>query len=191
MRAATVLLTQARQSLRKHRPGPASIVKHVRTGQVGRFKLISLLAILVFERFQSSAATAFERFPSPIFIDQVVLQSREQEGAEPAALAIGQGQCALLEKVRQECLCQVLGVLRLVSGPPDVSIKRVPVSSAEGLQGFCLLAAQWTTGCHDHAPMGRDELCTRISARGIFGHDDNLHVIFNPAKPHLSRGVFG
>ena len=68
------------------------------------------------------------------FIGQKAAHGRQQEGAEPALLAVGARNPVLGEQAGKELLRQVLRVRRRVAPAPHVGIEGIPVSAAQLLQ---------------------------------------------------------
>lgn len=61
----------------------------------------------------------------------MVLECRQQEGAETAPVALGAGEEIALQHAGKETLREVLSILGTVPQPPNVNVKRIPVSAAK------------------------------------------------------------
>ena len=65
-----------------------------------------------------------------------MLQTREQEGAEPALLRPHAAQEVFAQKVSEKALGQVLRVLRAAALSPHERVEGIPIGAAQLLQGF-------------------------------------------------------
>src|SRR6185503_9222023 len=69
-----------------------------------------------------------------MFIRQEVADCRKQERAELGCAGSDLAEPISLEQMLEKCLRKVLGVMLAIAAPPDIAIKRVPVSVAETIE---------------------------------------------------------
>lgn len=103
-------------------------------------------------------AAAFLSLGLVPFVRQKMVHVSEQERTEFPFLPRHIFEVVLLQKVSEEFLRQILGVVQTVTTPPDVRKKRMPIGAAEILQSF---VGTWTvliSGVQDHSPVGGREI---------------------------------
>ena len=87
----------------------------------------------------------------------------EQKSAKAAARRVCLAKAFLLEKVGEELLGEVLGILRTVTATTDENVKRIPIGATKLLQGRGALRSNHICRRQDDTPMrgGKKRLCHR------------------------------
>src|SRR5262249_19934444 len=131
------------------------LVNLLGSGWVGRF-----LAVLGFGRVElqgddeRGAAAFLSARPVP-FVGQEMAEGGEQESAKATPIAVGPGQPISFQQTREEFLRQILGILWVVTAPPHVGIKWVPINRAEMREGGARARAVLLRGRQHDGPMRR------------------------------------
>ena len=101
---------------------------------VGRLAIVAALGVEPVDRYDRDAAAAFGGPIVVATIGQVVLAGRPEERAEPALRLVQARQVAAFEKVGEEALDDILGLIRRTTMTPDKGVEREPVIAAQLLQ---------------------------------------------------------
>ncbi len=105
-------LAQTLQDGFQHGLRPKSVIEAVGRAGVGRQKLVvGFRARRVFQRKELLAAAPLLAVCPIPFVGEIILQRREQKGAEPAPFAIGCFDRMFLQEAREKTLSQVLRVV--------------------------------------------------------------------------------
>ena len=117
--------------------------------------LVSLFRRGQVDRNRGMAASALERHAAIVFIEQEVLAGGEEEGAEAAALAIGDREVFFLDQAGEEGLRQVLRFLDRMAASPDEREDRIPVQRAETRQRHLPLGGPAPARLEHEGPLRR------------------------------------
>ena len=91
------------------------------------------------------------------FIGDKVVERGQQERTKPTLFPIGFLNRTPLQKLSEESLGQILGVMLSITATAQIRVKWIPINTAEPVQRH---AGAWPiglTGRQDDAPMGRGE----------------------------------
>ena len=126
--------SSTRRGLRQQGERPAAVVKGLRGFLRARLLAVKPLRLHGIDGNHGPASPAFRRRASADIIRKVAFQLMNKEGSQSPPLPGGRRECLPPDEPGKESLHQILRVLRPVSPPPGVGIKRIPVSAAQFFQ---------------------------------------------------------
>ena len=143
-------------------------------------------------------AAAFLALRLVPFVGEKVFQRREQERAKPSALGVQAFEIILGEEPREECLCEIFGVLLRVAAPTHIGVEREPIRFAKFLQRVIGLRRVPSARREHDRPMRRGEDVARRAGglAGWIGGQDSETILatdfhrWTPIKNHLCESVF-
>jgi len=133
----TILSPQGLDHLLEDREGPASLVDLLRGRRVREFPCVAALSVLEVQEVHRRRRTARATFHGAclsLLIRDEVFQRGQQERTELAAARVGDPEGAFLQKLDEERLGEIAGVLSGVSQASEVGLERVPVGPAQRRQ---------------------------------------------------------
>ena len=93
----------------------------------------------------------------PPVLDHEIFHRSQQKRPQPTLVLLRRKKIPALQKPRKEALRQILRILRPRSLPPDESIDRIPIESAQLLNGISRRAGIAGPQIDDQRPAGRGE----------------------------------
>ena len=118
------------QHLLQQRAGPVLVEQLVGRGIIRGLQIVALLGPRQVQREDLTASAPFLRAELFPFVGQEVVHRGQQEGAEPAFLAVGVAHPTMLQKACEELLSQILRIGGGEVPPAHVGVKGIPVGLA-------------------------------------------------------------
>ena len=176
----------------QHRQRPLAFEDPIGCQMAARFEAVSTLGVKdVIQGNGWAPATSLLCGGRVALVGDEVLQRGQQERSEASTFPIEVTEIVLLEHVREESLCQVLGFVVRVPEAAHVRVDRIPARTAENRQ--CLVRAR--SGRSAGRVDQRDASCRERCAarlippwRAIIVADPNLTPNLTPNPDPGSRG---